>query len=436
MGTEITLDVGGISVDYSKNYRGNDHGSLFQVTDRKRARSEVIDYVFFAEQGEDPGNMEMAFVRKLRDVVPRLEHLGFTLTTAEADYTALLARRRSMASSGDQDDEGSTDDMSFAEFRAFVRAHAVQDLDETFVSGITEDAEAKVRGRFTEAVTARLPVDRYELRDAYSERTYFGALVGLFHPYTVLRILATVPANLDLDVVWQYGPLVEAGWAETEEFQPCARRRETFLIATEGSSDVHILRRAFQLLRPDIEDFFRFIDVSEGHPFSGTGSLRKFAEGLAKIDVHNQTVFLFDNDAEGVDAFKKLASLTLPPNMRMMLLPDLVAFESFPARGPEGILNANINGRAAAIECYLDLTVAGCPAPRVLWTNFKSDTDSYQGALEQKETFTKIFMQQSAKTIADGGYDTGKLVAVLDAIIAQCTAISERARCQTLPPEM
>ncbi len=118
------------------------------------------------------------------------------------------------------------------------------------------------------------------------------------------------------------------------------------------------------------------------------------------------------------------------------MLPDLVAFESFPARGPEGILNANINGRAAAIECYLDLTVAGCPAPQVLWTNFKSDTDSYQGALEQKEAFTKALMQQSAKTIAEGGYDTSKLVAVLGGIVAQCTAIAERANAHTLPPEV
>ena len=42
---------------------------------------------------------------------------------------------------------------------------------------------------------------------------------------------------------------------------PHARRTQTFLIATEGSSDVHILKQALALLRPGIEDFFRFIDV-------------------------------------------------------------------------------------------------------------------------------------------------------------------------------
>ncbi|TGV29155.1 HEPN/Toprim-associated domain-containing protein, partial [Mesorhizobium sp. M8A.F.Ca.ET.142.01.1.1] len=92
-------------------------------------------------------------------------------------------------------------------------------------------------------------------------------------------------ANLDLSVIWRYGPLVEAGWADASDFVPCTRREQTVLIATEGSSDVHILKLAIKLIRPEVADFFRFIDVSERHPFSGTGSLVKFAEGLAKIDV-------------------------------------------------------------------------------------------------------------------------------------------------------
>src|ERR1700730_1953800 len=113
---------------------------------------------------------------------------------------------------------------------------------------------------------------------------------------------------------------------------PGAGKWQTFLIATEGSSDVHILKHALSLLRPGIADFFRFIDVSESHPFSGTGNLLKFAEGLAKIDVQNQVVFLFDNDAEGLDAHQRLSRLTLPINMRGIMLPELEVFRSFPAR--------------------------------------------------------------------------------------------------------
>ena len=76
---------------------------------------------------------------------------------------------------------------------------------------------------------------------------------------------------------------------------PAARRTQTFLVATEGGCDAHILKHAFASLRSEVADFFRLIDVSRRHPFQRTGNLLKFAEGLAKIDVQNQLVFVFDN---------------------------------------------------------------------------------------------------------------------------------------------
>ncbi|TGT57216.1 hypothetical protein EN802_34550, partial [bacterium M00.F.Ca.ET.159.01.1.1] len=92
----------------------------------------------------------------------------------------------------------------------------------------------------------------------------------------------------------------------------------------------------------------------ERHPFSGTGSLVKFAEGLAKIDVQNQVLVVLDNDAEGMDALEAIKRFRLPSNMRALCLPELDEFRDFPARGPDGVTNSDINGRAAAIECYLD----------------------------------------------------------------------------------
>ena len=205
---------------------------------------------------------------------------------------------------------------------------------------------------------------------------------------------------------------------------PGAGKWQTFLIATEGSSDVHILKHALSLLRPGIADFFRFIDVSESHPFSGTGNLLKFAEGLAKIDVQNQVVFLFDNDAEGLDAHQRLSRLTLPINMRGIMLPELEVFRSFPARGPEGVRSADINRRAAAIECYLDLDLADYSPAKIVWTNYKKELGVYQGALEYKESYTKHFLKQTSDTIASGCYEAQRIEAVLDRIILECTAIA------------
>ena len=244
------------------------------------------------------------------------------------------------------------------------------------------------------------------------------------HPYSVLRILAEKKANENAPVVWQYGPLVQAGWATEKEFRSGARRTETFLIATEGSSDVHVLKHALALLRPEIADFFRFIDVSESHPFSGTGNLVRFAEGLAKIDVHNQVLFLFDNDAEGLHAQQRLSRLTLPSNMRGAMLPEIEMFRAFLAQDPEGLRNADINRRAAAIECYLDLNVGDHAEAKILWTNYKKELEVYQGALEYKEFYAKEFLKQTTETIANGSYDSSRMKIVLDLIIAECTAIA------------
>ena len=110
--------------------------------------------------------------------------------------------------------------------------------------------------------------------------------------------------------------------------------------------------------------------------------------------------------------------------MRAMMLPELEAFRAFPAKGPEGVHPADINRRAAAIECYLDLRLEGYPPAQVVWTNYKRELATYHGALEHKDAYTKAFLKQRPEALAAGRYDVSKIRAVLDAIIAECTAIA------------
>jgi hypothetical protein len=276
VGTQITLDVGKVSLTYSKNHRGMDHGALYQECDRKPIRSNQLDYDYYKDHGEDPTAAEMAFTRPLKNVLPRLELLGFSLDRVRREYEIAAQRWREerQAISDDEDGGHMPELMSFAEFCEFATCYPLSDLDGTFISS----AEGKeFRGRFAKSPVDTIPGHcAYDIH-AYSERSYFGELVNILHPYSVLRILGEKKDNQDAAVVWQYGPLVTAGWAPEEDFRPGARRTETFLIATEGSSDVHVLKHALAMLRPGISDFFRFIDVSESHPFSGTGNLVKFA---------------------------------------------------------------------------------------------------------------------------------------------------------------
>lgn len=423
MGTVITLSVAGMDVAWSKNHRGMDHGALFRESDRTREYSDQTDYVYF--EGRDDAElaaMEASFVRKLADLVPRLELLGFTMPSIEAEY-AVAAER--WAEETDEEEPPKVA-MTFAEFRAFASQFTVADLNDDYDFELDDE---KLKGRFA-GLTKIDHVPNVELweRNHYSEKSYFGNVMGLLHPYSILRLLAESPSNRKLDVVWQYGPLVEAGWADLSEFVGDARRSNRFLIATEGSSDVHILRHGLALLRPSVSDFFHFFDVSEGHPFSGTGQLRKFAEGLAKIDVQNQTVFVFDNDAEGVEASQRVDAMRLPRNMRTMVLPDHDALRSFPILGPEGLTNADINGRAAAIETYLDLELPGRPPAQATWSNYKKELGRWHGALDFKEGYVASFLSLSSATLRASGYDTSKIEAVLDAVIAECNIIATAER--------
>lgn len=362
MGTIISLDIAGMGLDWSKNSKGVDYGTLFQEQDRKRVRSDQISYEYYEGKDEELAPNEMAFVRRLKDVLPRLALLGFTRERAVREYESLVETCLDEASS--ESDDGGVQPptfVNFDEFCAFVAKYPVADLDDTFVKSLDRE---KIKGRFAcDVLAERIPHSWTSETDAYSERSYFGGLIGILHPYSFMWMLGESHQNRESDVVWQYGPLIESGWADAAEFTPCARRTETFLVAAEGSSDVYILKHAFSVLRPDVADFFRFIDVSERHPFPGTGNLVKFAEGLAKIDVHNRVVFLFDNDGEGYEAYERVQRLSLPANLRAIMLPELEEFRAFPARGPEGVNKADINRRAAAIECYLDLVIWNRSSP-------------------------------------------------------------------------
>ena len=421
MSTPITLTVGDITLTYNTGHIGIDHGSLFQERDRQRRRSASIDDDFYKDYPEEEvAQSEMCFCRTLGSMVARLELLGYTLNAVRADYE----KQSTIDSDLDAKDDGDParpKRLTFDQFVAFIRAHDVHDLRDEYRQDY--DAEhAEGRGRFAGDPAAALLPEGDPDRDigGYSERSHFGALIGFLEPYSALRVLAENPANLDLEVVWDYGNFVHAGWAENKDFVAGARRTQTYLLATEGTSDTHILRRSFALLQPDIEDFFRFIDIEERHPFSGTGNLSKFAEGLVKIDVHNRVVFIFDNDAEGIDTFRSLQRFTFPVNMRAIVLPDLEELRDFPARGPGGVACADINGRAAAIECYLDMRLKDRPPAQVTWTNYKESLCIYQGALDFKDSYAKAFYAASPEDIAKGAYDVSKLRVVLEALVIQC----------------
>ncbi len=417
MGTEIYLTVAGISISWSKNEIGLDHGVLFQPGDRTRRKSDQIDYDYYAENPDDDGLAahEGVFARQLGRVLPRLDMLGYTLESARTEFNALVNGEEV------QDDSPPTPIMTFDAFCEFACRWPLTQLRQE----VDHDDRAKHSARFPDDgnVLGGIP-GLFDSDFYWSEASYYGATTCILSAYAMLQVFGTLPANLNAEVVWEYGPLVDSGWVSEDAFQPGVRRGQQILVATEGTSDARIIKHALDLLRPEVNDFFRFIDVDEAHPFPGTGNIFNFAKGLVSIDVQNKILFLLDNDAEGLDTVRKLERLTMPPNMQAMLLPDLEDLRAFPARGPEGITASDINGRAAAIECYLDLRLKGRPPAQILWTNYKKEIEAWQGALEHKTTYVEPFLNLNVEDFRDTGYDMSKIEAVVSALIGQAKRLA------------
>lgn len=422
MGTSIELCIGNVSLSYSKNFMGEDYGYLFQKGDLFRRKTDAINYDYYEEhpkEKEELAEAEEFFARTLSRILPRLEILGFTLEAARAEYKAVVAEAVEMTSYSELE-EPKKEYLTFEEFCSLANRYPLSDLKSGYIEYETLDRDKISQGRFTADIDIFKRIPCTDNADSYwSETSFLSARVCILSAESMLQVFAQNAANAEVEVTWEFGPIVHAGWVQREAFQPGARQRQKVLIATEGASDARIIRRSLDVLRPDVADFFNFVDVDERHHFWGTGNLVKFAEGLLRIEVLNQVLFVFDNDAEGVDAFHKLEKLKLSSNMQSMLLPDLEEFRSFATRGPEGVSVSDINGRAAAIECYLDLRLDQYPAPEVTWSNFKKDIDAWHGVLDFKESYSKHFYDQPDDLLRNGSYDVSKLSKLIDALVQQ-----------------
>ncbi len=361
MGTHITLNLGELNIHWGKNECWFDHSPLFQVNDVKKSLDSQID----ASETEQPTEREIC-TRRLRDVAPRLELLGYSKDSLRRDFRGL--------------------EIDGKKIKSFKR------IEDAFL----KTSASGCQGYFLESE---------------------GIVID---PWIVLRLLALNKQNLDVPLSWNFHDWVENGWGNRSWIMQGLPDAQKFLLLTEGKSDADILKKAFDLLRPDVADFFRFVNM-ERHPFGGEGGLRNFCRGLVNIGHSNFTLAIYDNDTAGIGGMLDSKNLKMPKNMRVMSLPSMKEFSRFATLGPNGERKENINGRAVAIECFLDLHHGGMEEPKVRWKGFDEKAGKYQGELINKHEYAKEFSKLSTR---DRGYSFEKLEHLLDAIIAECVGIA------------
>ncbi|MCY4597761.1 MAG: HEPN/Toprim-associated domain-containing protein [Bryobacterales bacterium] len=402
----ILLSVGHLEIDWNRNNFSSDHSQLFQPSDL----STVPYYYADPRQPyrDDEGAFNLVTTHKeglskpLHQVLERVNLLGHTLEAARHEY-------ESAASLHGIDPEK----LSFDQL-----AKALATVD---VASISPDyGDGQDFGKFFR----RCIFDKIALATIVDDPDYVqystGACLEQLSACTILQLIAQNASACTLSLTWQFADEETEKWATRDQFVRPVDRENRFLIVTEGSSDAHVLRHAFGLLKPHIADFFDFVDMDKGYPFTGTGNLYNFTKGLVSISILNNIVVLYDNDAEGVYNFNRTLDLELPENMRVLKLPSLPEFRTFHTLGPTGEHRADINERAAAIECYLDIG----PSARVRWTSFNKGSGTYHGVLVDKEHTLKTFLSKSS---VDGRYDFSKITRVLDLIVSECVAMRELA---------
>lgn len=406
---------------------GIDYGFLFQDGDLCHRKSDAINYEYYDQHPEEKDELleaEELFVRPLSRILPRLNILGFTLESARAEYQAVVEARVDLDSYIDTQ-ENKYEYLTFEEFCDLACCYQLSTLNNTYIEYSTPDRDTLSQGRLAadielfNRIPGTLDSDNY-----WSESSFMADQMCILSAESMLQIFGLNHANLDVEVTWEFGPLVSAGWAQRDYFVAGARLKQKILIATEGASDARIIQRSLNLFRPDVADFFNFVDNVERHHFWGTGNLVKFAEGLLRINILNKVLFIFDNDAEGIDALQKIEKLKLPANMRAIHLPDHEEFKKFVTYGPDGENISDINGRAAAIECYLDLHLDQYPSAKVIWSNFKKDIGVWHGVLDFKESYSKHFYEQKDDELKNGSYDISKLSILLDSLILEAGRIT------------
>lgn len=391
MGTMITLGVGKLEINWGKNNAFDNFRDLFQPEDWKDIKYYYADNVVEIKKG---------YSRKLSQVKPRLDLLGYTLqgirTMYETAYTEYCD------GVGEYAEKVLTFDEYFCIFSKI-------NLSEVNTLAEYDDWD------FGEFVTKCIfnDVEIQRLLKKYSDGRG-GEFYENLPPRLLVRVLCENPIAEDLPLQWYILDHVESGWSTEEDLAPRLEDRDKILIVTEGKTDTFILQSAINVLVPAISDFFYFIDMQENYPFTGTGNLYNFASGLTKIKIQNKTIIIFDNDEAGIFSHKKCVErLENIPNLKFYHLPDMPEFKKFLTVGPTGESYQDINGKAVSIECFLDLFFGADKEPMVRWTVYNEKSNQYQGALIGKDEYTRIFK----KSLNNGNYQKDKLLFLLNDII-------------------
>ncbi len=406
MGSIISLGVENFEIDWGKNEFFRNHSCLFFPSDR-------TDGTYFYAGDTDEEVVRRAkpvYARQLRSVKRRLDLLGYSMEACRSKFDE---QRTFFFRHQDSDEH---QQLTFDRFATVIQSVDVTKLNIPGPSDNYDFGEYAARCILSDPGFPSLGMSEHDLRWSA------GEFLDNMDPYLTLRLLAENPTNLDHPVIWRYHDVVEGGYVEESSIFEGLASDAQVLVVTEGSSDSGILKKALGCRFQEVEDFFLFVDMKDNYPFTGTGNLLRFVQGLRAIQHRRKTLVVLDNDTAGNEVASRLNEQLLPKNFVVCVLPELAGCNQFQTVGPSGPNRENVNGKACAIEMFLDLGfgMSAAPIPTVRWTAFNAKLQQYQGELEDKEQFTRAFLQSGWRS---PDYDWSKLTLLWEHLFDKCCAI-------------
>lgn len=407
MGSIISLGIKKFEIDWGKNFSFTNHSKLYTKDDFE----STAKYYYVSDEDKIVVEEKMGASSKLKNVKERLDLLGYNKYSLKKMYEESL---KDYIYYNDDDCV-----LSYEDFYEFIIS---LDLEKIDITEVIIHSECYIDDGFDmgEYFTQCLSKDK-EINDRLitiinkvsSPDFIIGEFFESIDPYVILRILADNEKNLEYDVEWRYADVVENGWVRKKDLYKGVDNCNKITIVTEGSTDSFILNKTIFDLYPNISDFFTFIDMKENYPFTGVGNLCNFCLGLDKINVINNIMIIFDNDTAGLISYEKAIKKCKSTNICITHLPDMDSLKRIKACGPNGEIYCDINGKAVAIECFLDFNSVDF-LPSIRWSTFYESVNKYQGSLINKDEYTKAF--KKAK-LSDDAYDVSKLRFLINYLI-------------------
>jgi len=196
------------------------------------------------------------------------------------------------------------------------------------------------------------------------------------------------------------------------------------IVLTEGKFDKLVLENSLRLLYPHLSEYYSFMDYQSSKSQGGAGTLALTLKVFIGAGIINRIVAFFDNDTAASAAMRSLEDITIPPNVRVSTYPDIPVADSYPTLGPQGTVDANINGLACSIELYLGQDVLanrdGFLTP-VQWKSYDELLHQYQGEVINKAELQRRFKSKLKACQRDPSlveqYDWSSIRAILNSLL-------------------